>query len=97
MESFIRIILQQVDIKSKNRITTGYCRVSSRKQKNDLERQMDHVKTYLIAQGQPFEIIGDIGSGINYKKKGFQELIQEEEPDGKSHKSNADTKQCAEN
>ena len=29
-----------------------------------------------LAKGQPFEIISDIGSGINYKKKGLQELIR---------------------
>ena len=46
------------------------------KQKDDLERQIDNVKTYLLAKGQPFEIISDIGSGINYKKKGLQELIR---------------------
>ena len=59
-----------------NRITIGYCRVSSHKQKDDLERQIDSVKTYLIAKGQPFEIISDIGSGMNYKKRGLQELIK---------------------
>ena len=59
-----------------NRITIGYCRVSSHKQKDDLERQIDNVRTYLLAKGQPFEIISDIGSGINYKKKGLQELIK---------------------
>lgn len=59
-----------------NRITVGYCRVSSHKQKDDLERQIENVKTYLIAKGQPFEIISDIGSGINYKKKGLKELMK---------------------
>ena len=59
-----------------NRITIGYCRVSSVKQKNDLERQVQNVKTYLLAQGKPFEIIEDIGSGINYNKKGLLELLQ---------------------
>ena len=59
-----------------NRLTIGYCRVSSHKQKDDLERQIENVKTYLIAKGQPFEIISDIGSGINYKKKGLKELIE---------------------
>ena len=29
-----------------------------------------------MAKGQPFEVISDIGSGINYKKKGLQELIR---------------------
>ena len=53
----------------------GYCRVSSNKQKDDLKRQVENMQTYLIAQGQPFEIISDIGSGINYKKKGLLTLI----------------------
>ena len=59
-----------------NRITIGYCRVSGSKQKDDLERQIENVRTYLLAKGEPFEIISDIGSGINYKKKGLQELIK---------------------
>lgn len=58
-----------------DRITIGYCRVSSHKQKDDLERQVENMRTYLVAQGKPFEIITDIGSGINYKKNGLQELI----------------------
>lgn len=59
-----------------NRIVIGYCRVSSIKQKDDLERQVQNVKAYLLAQGKPFEIIEDIGSGINYNKKGLLELLQ---------------------
>lgn len=54
----------------------GYCRVSSPKQKDDLARQVENVRMYLLAQGEPFEIIEDIGSGINYKKKGLLELIR---------------------
>ena len=57
-------------------ITIGYCRVSSNKQKDDLERQIENMKLYLTAQGKPFEIISDIGSGMNYKKKGLKELIK---------------------
>lgn len=56
--------------------TVGYCRVSSIKQKDDLQRQIENMQTYLIAQGKPFEIIFDIGSGINYKRKGLQDLIK---------------------
>lgn len=59
-----------------NRIVIGYCRVSSAKQKDDLERQVQNVKAYLLAQGKPFEIIEDIGSDINYNKKGLLELLQ---------------------
>lgn len=59
-----------------DRKVIGYCRVSSNKQKDDLERQIENMQTYLIAQGKPFEIISDIGSGINYKKKGLLTLIE---------------------
>lgn len=58
-----------------NKKTIGYCRVSSNKQKDDLERQIENVKTYMYAKGYQFEIISDIGSGINYNKKGLNELI----------------------
>ena len=35
------------------------------------------MKNYLIAQGKPFEVISDVGSGIlTIIKKGLQELIQ---------------------
>ena len=111
---------QVINVKPKNRITIGYCRVSSHKQKDDLERQIDNVKTYLLAKGQPFEIIDNTekseqqelvedlvqmitvfscklqGKRANKAKKLIRELIQEE-VDGKSHKSNVDTKQCTEN
>ena len=59
-----------------DRIVIGYYRVSSNKQKDDLERQIENMKLYLTAQGKPFEIISDIGSGINYKKKGLKELMK---------------------
>lgn len=38
----------------------GYCRVSSHKQKDDLERQIDNVKTYKLARGYQFEIIENL-------------------------------------
>ena len=65
-------------LKSKDKLnkkTIGYCRVSSHKQKDDLERQIENVKTYMYAKGYQFEIISDIGSGINYNKKGLNQLI----------------------
>ena len=59
-----------------DRFVIGYCRVSSNKQKDDLDRQIENMKMYLTAQGKPYEIITDIGSGINYNNKGLKELIQ---------------------
>ena len=60
---------------NKSKKIIGYCRVSSQKQKDDLERQVDNVKTYMLAKGYQFEIITDIGSGINYNKKGLNKLL----------------------
>ena len=53
----------------------GYCRVSTKSQQDDLENQINNVRTYMCAKGYQFEIISDIGSGINYSKKGLQDLI----------------------
>ena len=58
-----------------NKYTLAYCRVSSNDQKEDLERQVENVTTYCIAKGYSFKVITDIGSGLNYNKKGFKELI----------------------
>lgn len=62
-------------IETKTKKVIGYCRVSSHKQKDDLARQIENVKTYMIAKGYQFDIITDIGSGINYNKKGLNQLI----------------------
>lgn len=59
----------------KEKLVIGYCRVSTSSQKNVLETQINNVKSYMYAKGYNFEIISDIGSGINYKKKGLQELL----------------------
>ena len=64
------------EVSNKERMVIGYCRVSSAKQKEELERQVENVKTYLITKGYQFKIISDIGSGINYDRKGLNQLIQ---------------------
>lgn len=53
----------------------AYCRVSTKSQKDDLEKQVENVKSYMYAKGYSFEVITDIGSVINYKNKGLRELI----------------------
>lgn len=58
------------------KLVVGYCRVSTPSQKDDLETQVNNVKSYMIAKGYQYEIIEDIGSGINYKKKGLKQLIE---------------------
>ncbi len=59
-----------------SKLVVGYCRVSTPSQKDDLETQVNNVRSYMIAKGYQFEVITDIGSGINYKKKGLRELIE---------------------
>jgi len=52
--------------------TILYCRVSSRKQSADLERQKE-----LLSKAFPdAEVISDIGSGLNYKRPGFSKLVR---------------------
>ena len=65
--------IKGIEVKAKKVI--GYCRVSSNKQKDDLVRQVENVKTYMIAKGYSFDVITDVGSGINYNKKGLNQLI----------------------
>ena len=97
---------QVINVKPKNRITIGYCRVFSHKQKDDLERQIEIIDNTEKSEQQ--ELVEDLvqiitvfscklqGKRADKAKKLIRELIQEE-TDGKSHKSNADTKQCTEN
>jgi putative resolvase len=56
--------------------TIGYCRVSSYEQKDDLERQKQVVELYCAQHGWQFEIIEDLGSGLNYGKRGLKRLIR---------------------
>ena len=64
--------------KNKNSIVVSkkkmcYCRVSSKKQMDDLERQQD----YLKSKYPNHEIISDIGSGINWKRKGLLSILEQ--------------------
>ena len=58
------------------RIVIGYARVSSRKQEDDLNKQIENLKTYMFAKGYSFEMITDIGSSINYSKNGLTKLLE---------------------
>jgi len=65
-ESEIRRLQGEKGIRS----VIGYARVSSNTQKDDLERQVE----YLRQRGVQ-EVITDIGSGLNEKRKGFLRLL----------------------
>jgi predicted site-specific integrase-resolvase len=49
-----------------------YCRVSSKSQESDLKNQ----KRMLIKLYPNHELIEDIGSGLNFKRKGFNKIIE---------------------
>jgi len=56
--------------------TVGYARVSSHDQKEDLIRQSELLEAFCAAKGWRYEIIADLGSGMNYHKKGLQHLLE---------------------
>ena len=49
-----------------------YCRVSSRSQANDLKSQVAAMKS----QFPNHELVTDIGSGLNWKRRGFTALLE---------------------
>lgn len=59
-----------------DRRTLAYARVSSHDQKVDLERQMQVLELYCASQGWSFDLIYDLGSGMNYHKKGLKKLLE---------------------
>jgi len=57
------------------RRTIAYARVSSHDQKADLERQKQVLELYCARQGWKFEVLADLGSGMNYHKTGLKRLL----------------------
>lgn len=63
------------EIEKDERITIAYTRVSSHDQKADLQRQAQVLELYCAEHGYKYELITDLGSGMNYYKKGLTTLI----------------------
>ena len=59
------------------RRTIAYARVSSHDQKEDLERQKQVLELYCARQGWTFEIVSDLGSGMNHRKKGLKRVLDD--------------------
>ena len=59
---------------SENKMTFAYARVSSRDQKEDLARQEKVLELFCASNGWQYEIVSDLGSGMNYHKKGLKKL-----------------------
>lgn len=55
-----------------------YARVSTAKQKDELNNQVEFLKTFCNAKGVIVDdVITDIGSGLNYKRKKWNKLLDE--------------------
>ena len=50
-----------------------YARVSSKKQSDNLDNQIK----YLQSKYPTYELISDIGSGINFERKGFRKILEQ--------------------
>ena len=52
-----------------------YARVSSKKQSDDLLRQVEFLREWTRDKDIKYNVIEDIGSGINFKRKGFNVIL----------------------
>jgi len=60
-------------------LTVGYARVSGHDQKADLQRQAQRLRDHMASRGiaaAHYEVIEDLGSGLNYRKRGLRKLIK---------------------
>lgn len=61
---------------SDEKSTVVYSRVSSYDQREDMKRQTEELQQYCKEKNEErVEVIEDIGSGINYRKRGLKKLI----------------------
>lgn len=73
--SELRLLFLNEPTQDKKELTVAYARVSSDDQKEDLKRQEEVLKTELKKIGQKTELISDLGSGMNFKKRGLSKLL----------------------
>lgn len=71
----LKNINKNIKFNSDNLKTIAYARVSSHDQKDDLIRQVQILEMYCSKQGFNYEVIQDLGSGMNYYKKGLTKLL----------------------
>lgn len=72
--------------KSKRK-TIAYVRVSSTNQKDDLRNQITFIRNYVNAKGEILDdVIEDIGSGLNYNRKHWNDLLLNQIPKGEIEK-----------
>ena len=63
-------------VKPERKLTVVYCRVSSRGQKADLQRQLEAMEMWALGSGTAVdEWITEIGGGMNFKRPQFLKLL----------------------
>ena len=75
LDSLKRLAVNRLPSKTV-RVTLAYARVSSHDQKEDLVRQALLLSEFCTKNGWVFEVIEDLGSGLNYQKRGLRQLIK---------------------
>ena len=69
-------LMQYLGEPTDNRKTVAYARVSTYGQKDDLKDQVSFIRQYANAKGIILdEVITDIGSGLNYNRKKWNQLL----------------------
>lgn len=72
-DQYLQYIGQKLNVDKK---TVVYARVSSNNQKDDLSSQINALQQYCIANGYKIDdYIDEIGSGLNYNRKKFNQLM----------------------
>jgi putative resolvase len=62
---------------SEERAVIGYARVSPSTQRDDLQRQRENIAAYARERGYgEIEVLADIGSGLNERRKNFLKLLE---------------------
>ena len=77
-QDYLKYINNNSDPKKDKRKVVGYARVSTANQKDDLKDQEEFIREFVNAKGIILdEMIIDIGSGLNYKRKKWNKLLDE--------------------
>lgn len=58
------------------RITLAYARVSGQEGRSQLARLVAMLESFCFANGWTYEVIEDLGSGVNCRKRGLRQLIR---------------------
>lgn len=75
LEKFCGIAPIDLQVSDNQKCNFIYTRVSSKKQLDDLSSQIEYVKQRKPNEYASYTVISDIASGINFKRKGLQTIL----------------------